>query len=45
MHESKTILKESTVCMRENSFYIDTVRSFRDRRFIFKFSLKVNKYF
>lgn len=31
--ESKT---HSTVCMRENSFYIDTVRAFRDRRYIYK---------
>lgn len=31
--ESKT---ESTICMRENSFYIDTVRAFRDRRYIYK---------
>ena len=46
MHETKTILKESTVCMRENSFYIDTIRSFRDRRYEFKNLTKVwkNKY-
>ena len=25
-----------TVCMRENSFYVDTVRDFRDRRYEFK---------
>ena len=31
-HESKVDLKENTICMRENSFYVDTVRSFRDRR-------------
>lgn len=31
-HESKVELKENTICMRENSFYVDTVRSFRDRR-------------
>eukprot|EP01134_Creolimax_fragrantissima_P001067 CFRG1067T1 len=30
------VVKESTVCMRENSFYIDTVRAFRDRRYIYK---------
>ncbi|KNC78597.1 hypothetical protein SARC_08985, partial [Sphaeroforma arctica JP610] len=28
--------KESTICMRENSFYIDTVRAFRDRRYVYK---------
>jgi len=35
VHESKVELKENTICMRENSFYVDTVRSFRDRRFFF----------
>eukprot|EP01132_Coremiostelium_polycephalum_P007732 gene7732-9508_t len=29
-------IRSDTVCMRENSFYIDTVREFRDRRYIFK---------
>jgi DNA polymerase epsilon subunit 1 len=29
-------LTTSTICMRENSFYIDTVRAFRDRRYIYK---------
>lgn len=24
------------VCMRENSFYVDTVRNFRDRRYVYK---------
>jgi len=31
----------SIVCMKANSFYIDTVRSFRDRRYEFKKKLKV----
>lgn len=26
----------TTVCQRENSFYVDTVRAFRDRRYEFK---------
>jgi DNA polymerase epsilon subunit 1 len=30
----------STVCMRENSFYVDTVRSFRDRRYEYKLLTK-----
>jgi DNA polymerase epsilon subunit 1 len=29
-------LRTDTVCMRENSFYVDTVRDFRDRRYEFK---------
>ena len=37
--ESKT----TTVCQRENSFYVDTVRAFRDRRYEFKGLLKVRR--
>ena len=33
----------TTVCMRENSFYVDTVRAFRDRRYEFKGQLKLWK--
>ncbi|CCE62107.1 hypothetical protein TPHA_0B04380 [Tetrapisispora phaffii CBS 4417] len=33
---SEIIERESIVCQRENPFYIDTVRSFRDRRYEFK---------
>lgn len=28
--------KENTVCMRENSFYVDTIWNFRDRRYKYK---------
>ena len=35
-HITKVEERESTVCMRENSFYVDTVRSFRDRRYVYK---------
>ena len=28
--------KKSSICMKENSFYIDTVRTFRDRRYEYK---------
>lgn len=34
-------MKADTVCMRENSFYVDTVRDFRDRRYEFKSLVKV----
>jgi len=40
---SKVELKEDIVCMRENSFYVDTVRDFRDRRYDFKNLVKVWK--
>lgn len=36
MHETRTETKTDTVCMRENPFYVDTVRDFRDRRYDFK---------
>ncbi|KAI8979603.1 hypothetical protein BDF20DRAFT_870600 [Mycotypha africana] len=34
--ETKTIERESIVCQRENPFYIETVRAFRDRRYQYK---------
>jgi DNA polymerase epsilon subunit 1 len=43
MYERKEILKVSTVCQRENPFYINTVRNFRDRRYEYKSLLKVWK--
>lgn len=36
LHETKVVERESTVCQRENPFYINTVRSFRDRRYEYK---------
>lgn len=35
-HETKVITKTAIICQRENSFYIDTVRAFRDRRYEYK---------
>ncbi|OAF72015.1 DNA polymerase epsilon catalytic subunit A [Intoshia linei] len=32
--------RSETVCQRENSFYVDTVRAFRDRRYIYKGEVK-----
>jgi DNA polymerase epsilon subunit 1 len=42
-NKSKVTLTEervNTVCMRENSFYVDTVRAFRDRRYDYKLLTK-----
>lgn len=39
-YQKETILKEEIVCMRENSFYVDTVKLFRDRRYEYKEKLK-----
>lgn len=36
-------VRTTTVCQRENSFYVDTVRAFRDRRYKFKGLLKAWK--
>ncbi|KAF7724021.1 DNA polymerase epsilon catalytic subunit [Apophysomyces ossiformis] len=36
VHETKTITRESIICQRENPFYIETVRAFRDRRYEYK---------
>ncbi|KAK9126454.1 hypothetical protein Scep_015300 [Stephania cephalantha] len=38
-----TELREAGICMRENPFYADTVRSFRDRRYEYKGLNKVWK--
>lgn len=32
--------RTNTVCMRENSFYVDTVKAFRDRRYDYKLLTK-----
>ncbi|KAJ2994653.1 DNA polymerase epsilon catalytic subunit [Globomyces sp. JEL0801] len=42
-YETKVIQKESIVCQRENPFYINTVRAFRDRRYEYKALLKTWK--
>ncbi|KAG9000298.1 DNA polymerase epsilon catalytic subunit [Tulasnella sp. JGI-2019a] len=34
--ETKVVQREAIICQRENPFYIDTVRSFRDRRYEYK---------
>lgn len=36
IHETKTIEREAIICQRENPFYVDTVKDFRDRRYDFK---------
>jgi DNA polymerase epsilon subunit 1 len=42
-HIQREELRETLVCQRENSFYVDTVRDFRDRRYEFKNLHKVWK--
>jgi DNA polymerase epsilon subunit 1 len=40
VHKTVVQEKENTVCMRENSFYVDTIRDFRDRRYDYKAKAK-----
>lgn len=42
IHVTKVEERLTTICQRENSFYVDTVRAFRDRRYEFKGLHKVN---
>lgn len=41
--ETRQVEKTATVCQRENPFYVDTVRAFRDRRYEYKALLKKQK--
>jgi len=41
-HVTKVETREQTVCQRENAFYVDTVRAFRDRRYEYKALNKVH---
>lgn len=43
IHVAKTIEREAIICQRENPFYVDTVKDFRDRRYDFKGKQKVWK--
>lgn len=43
VHETRVTEKTATVCQRENPFYVDTVRAFRDRRYEYKALLKKQK--
>src|SRR5262249_13383148 len=36
VHEIKVSERESIICQRENPFYINTVKAFRDRRYEYK---------
>lgn len=45
IHVTKVEERLTTICQRENSFYVDTVRAFRDRRYEFKGLHKVGLLF
>ncbi|KAH8673336.1 DNA polymerase family B [Xylariales sp. PMI_506] len=43
IRDQTTIIREAIICQRENPFYINTVRDFRDRRYDYKGKTKVWK--
>ena len=43
VHETRTIEREAIICQRENPFYVNTVKDFRDRRYEFKGQQKIWK--
>ncbi|KAJ1668343.1 DNA polymerase epsilon catalytic subunit [Coemansia sp. RSA 1813] len=43
LRETKIEEREAVICQRENPFYVDTVRNFRDRRYVYKGLLKKEK--
>lgn len=43
IRDSTTIVREAIICQRENPFYINTVRDFRDRRYDYKGKAKTWK--
>ncbi|ODQ63222.1 DNA polymerase epsilon catalytic subunit A [Nadsonia fulvescens var. elongata DSM 6958] len=43
VHLTQTVEREAIICQRENPFYIDTVRDFRDRRYDYKNQAKLWK--
>lgn len=43
IRDSTTIIREAIICQRENPFYINTVRDFRDRRYDYKGKAKLWK--
>ncbi|KAK8243427.1 hypothetical protein HDK90DRAFT_430763 [Phyllosticta capitalensis] len=43
IHDATTMEREAIICQRENPFYVDTVKDFRDRRYDFKGKQKVWK--
>ncbi|RYP81001.1 hypothetical protein DL769_002181 [Monosporascus sp. CRB-8-3] len=43
IRETTTIIREAIICQRENPFYVNTVRDFRDRRYDYKGKAKLWK--
>ncbi|KAL3113616.1 hypothetical protein niasHT_010645 [Heterodera trifolii] len=43
LHDTQEVQRTTTICQRENPFYVDTVRAFRDRRYEYKQMLKKAK--
>ncbi|KAL3118733.1 hypothetical protein niasHT_000493 [Heterodera trifolii] len=45
LHDTQEVQRTTTVCQRENPFYVDTVRAFRDRRYEYKQMLKLKMFY
>ncbi|KAJ2653591.1 DNA polymerase epsilon catalytic subunit [Coemansia sp. RSA 1250] len=43
LRETRVEERQALICQRENPFYVDTVRNFRDRRYVYKGLLKKEK--
>ncbi|KAL3124846.1 hypothetical protein niasHT_010386 [Heterodera trifolii] len=43
LHDTQEVQRTTTICQRENPFYVDTVRAFRDRSYEYKQMLKKAK--
>uniref|UniRef100_A0AC35TLD7 DNA polymerase epsilon catalytic subunit n=1 Tax=Rhabditophanes sp. KR3021 TaxID=114890 RepID=A0AC35TLD7_9BILA len=43
LHITKTEIRTTRICQRENGFFVDTVKAFRDRRYDYKELLKKSK--
>lgn len=41
-HITRNEYRYTTICERENAFYVDTVKAFRDRRYEYKAMLKAS---
>ncbi len=41
LHVTREESRTTTICQRENAFFVDTVLAFRDRRYDYKALLKV----
>lgn len=44
MKDIENETRDTTVCMREHPFYVDTIRAFRDRRYEYVLTRRTDGY-